>query len=248
MTKVKTATAQRTSYLPAVAVLAIGVVALGVVSLAHHHAGAIMAIRAGGAALTICAILAITTSHRFAQNATSGKQSTRRTATISAMVVALMLLFSYEMIPLFHLVCHQFGIRGRVAATVAQTAPTHQGSGVAAASTHVNVTTINHGLLPVALSSSQEAWDVMPGGTLAFDLTAKNESGRVMNIHPVISVSPSAAGAYISRTAGPDLESTGLSLATGEGKTIRLSYQVSEALPESMRNIAMGLTFFEDVK
>lgn len=175
------------------------------------------------------------------------KQGISKTTRKSLLVTIGMFGFGFALIPLYSIICDVFGLNGRFI----DLAKTEQAEYVANVEKRVDttrkvriefLTTLNQ-KLNWEFRAKQNTIDVHPGKVNEVMFYAKNLTDRKIVAQAVPSVTPGYAAKYFSK-----MECFCFSNQTfeaGEERNMPLRFYVDPNLPEKVKTISLGYTFFD---
>ena len=170
------------------------------------------------------------------------KQDVTRLATILAIVVVGMFGFSFALVPLYNVFCEITGINGKSTNLVNQSVVTEQQE-TQDRVIRVEFVAISNSKLPWEFRPSQRSMDVHPGKMMETTYFAKNWSDHSVTAQAVPSVAPGLAAKHFTKIECFCF--TRQTLKAGEEKAMPVRFMVSPDLDESVKNIVLSYTFFE---
>lgn len=162
-----------------------------------------------------------------------------RFGVLSVLWVALVLLFAYAQVPLFHTACSAFGFNGKIVKHDHQhfkIGPVDESRKVKLqAFAHVNI------LAPIEIDNRNQQLNLHPGEVFDLVYHVKNISDKDLSLRSVLSLVPSDVGHYLSRMDdAPEL----FQVAAGEEKDFEASFVLSNELPEDVVIMSLQFTLF----
>ena len=187
------------SYLPFLLVLGLFILAFGFLGCLHQSTPWMIGLMPGGALILIVSVLWV---KRLLQPPYKLHSKSKLIYGVSLTAFSLFILwFAYLQVPLFHLVCHRFGIHGGV--------EHHHHSSVAGIDEtrlipfHFTTLVMQGMPCKISLNTSQSAWH--PGSHQKIGVTIDNPSNRTLILHPILSASPERASLSLHFSKGlPD--------------------------------------------
>ncbi|MCW8901401.1 MAG: cytochrome c oxidase assembly protein [Gammaproteobacteria bacterium] len=170
-----------------------------------------------------------------------------RTTRKTLLVVIGMFAFGYALVPLYSVICDVFGLNGRFI----ELQKTEQTEYVANVEKRIDttrkvrvefLTTLNQ-KLNWEFRARQNTIDVHPGKVNEVMFYAKNLTDRKVIAQAIPSISPGNAAKYFSK-----MECFCFSQQTfepGEAREMPLRFYVDPNLPERVKTISLGYTFFD---
>jgi cytochrome c oxidase assembly protein subunit 11 len=165
------------------------------------------------------------------------QKHTKLVAKLSVVVVA-MFGFGFLLVPLYNVVCQQFGINGKVSLTATKQAQrTNQ----------QRMITVEF----VAQTNANLAWDffpntyrikIHPGENKRVAYHAKNQSAHAMTVQAIPSVAPGVASKYLRKTECFCFQQQ--HLAAGAEMDMPILFHIDPELPESIHTITLSYTLF----
>lgn len=159
-------------------------------------------------------------------------------AKLSVVVIA-MFGFGFMLVPLYNVVCQQFGINGKVSLTATKQAQ------------HVNkqrTITVEF----VAQTNANLLWDFFPktyrlklhpGESKRVAYHAKNRADHAMTVQAIPSVAPGLASKYLRKTECFCFQQQ--HLAAGAEMDMPILFHIDPELPDSIHTITLSYTLFE---
>lgn len=173
------------SWLPILTVVSLFMVALGLLTSLHHHANIILAVLPGTCLLLAVSIYWLVDLFR----AQPSKESRKNFYFgLGGTIFSLFILwFAYLQIPLFHFVCHHFGIDGGIHnhATMNEKTPINYDQPLA-----MQFTTTSLRDFPVRVKVDHKKQTWYPGGMYSVVVSFVNDSDKVLDVHPILSATP----------------------------------------------------------
>ena len=176
------------SWLPFLLVVSLFMLAMGLLASLHHHTSMVLAVIPGLVLLLAVSIywlidlICATRSKDSSRNFYFGLGGT--------LFSLFILWFAYLQIPLFHFVCHHFGIDGGIHnhASIDQHTPINYEQPLA-----MQFTTTSLRDFPVRVKVDHKKQTWYPGGIYNVVVSFVNDSDRVLDMHPILSATPERA-------------------------------------------------------
>lgn len=188
--------------------------AFAIVGLAHQWTGAVVLLALTGIA---CMVLAVVWGMALLRQKNKNKRNAIGGVSLALLGIG-MFLFSYIMVPLFHLICHRFGMHGHLMSISAPPVNTE----VVSQETpplHLMVQAARY--LPLQLTASHEAMHLPAGQVVTLPVDIHNPTQRAYSIRWTSSVVPNAAAHYLH-----PLESTPTELMVLPGQVVHYTIEL----------------------
>jgi cytochrome c oxidase assembly protein subunit 11 len=175
------------------------------------------------------------------------KQGISRTTKKSLLITVAMFGFGFALIPLYSVICDVFGLNGRFI----DLQKVEQAEYVANVEKRMDskrtvrvefLTTLNQ-KLNWEFYAKQSTIDVHPGKVTEVMFYAKNLTNRKVVAQAIPSISPGNAAKYFSKMECFCFSQQ--TFAPGEAREMPLRFYVDPNLPEKVKTISLGYTFFD---
>lgn len=169
------------------------------------------------------------------------KQKNKRLTLILAVGVLFMFGFCYMLIPLFNIMCKQFGLNGKGANSASVVAP---GMKVDKSRTiKVTFTTTINGALKFKFIPLQRHLEIHPGETKLVYFFAENQSGNELTAQAVPSITPNDAARFLKKTECFCF--TQQYFFKGEKADMPVYFFIDPAVPKDIKEITLNYTLFD---
>ncbi len=169
------------------------------------------------------------------------RSANRKLAVKLLGLTALMFGFGYALVPLYSAFCEITGLNGKTG-RLSESAVSAMTPDESRLVTVEFVTSVNTSL-PWHFRPLVTRMSVHPGVETQVMFEAGNRAGRVIVGQAVPSVAPNEAARYFSKTECFCF--TQQQLSPGETKQMAVRFVVNPKLPEHIRTLTLGYTFFE---
>lgn len=219
------------SWLPIAIVIALFMVAMGLLNSLHHQANLILAVLPGFLVL-LCASLFWVIDLLLSKKTEASKNNFF--LGLGATIFSLFILwFAYLQIPLFHFVCHHFGIDGGIhnhAMDQDQT-PVNYNQPI---SMQFTTTSMRDFPVRVKVDHAKQTW--YPGGKYNVVVSFVNDSEKTVDVHPMLSATPERS--TLSMQFMDHLPNT-LSIKPHEHYQKNIEIKLNTDFPQDIRAVAM---------
>lgn len=149
-----------------------------------------------------------------------------------------MFVFGYALVPLYNVLCNAWGINGKT-------------GGQAEAANHVDnsrwvtvefVTTTNANLA-LKFYPMEKKVKVHPGQNRQVIFFAKNDSGRILTVQAIPSLTPGLAAKYMKKTECFCFIRQTFSI--GQAMEMPIIFHIDPALPKNVHTITLSYTMFD---
>ncbi len=173
------------SWFPIITVISLFMIAMGLLTALHHHANIILAVMPGLVMFCFVSIYWLV-DLIIAQRTNKSKKNFYM--GLSMTIFSLFILwFAYLQIPLFHFVCHHFGIDGNIHnhAMGHNDTPVNYNQPV---NMHFTTTSMRDFPVKVKINHMKQTW--YPGGQYDVVVSFINEGNKTVDVHPILSATP----------------------------------------------------------
>lgn len=219
------------SWLPIITVISLFTVAMGLLTTLHHHTDIILAVLPG---VTMLLLVSMYWLFDLIRRKPTNFSKKNFYLGLSLTIFSIFILwFAYLQIPLFHFVCHHFGIDGGVHnhAMMHEEKPINYNQPLT-----LQFTTTSMRDFPVRVKVDQKKQTWYPGGQYNVVVSFINDSDKVMDVHPILSATPERS--TLSMHFLDHLPST-LSIKPHEYYQQNIRVNVNSDFPNDIRSIAM---------
>jgi cytochrome c oxidase assembly protein subunit 11 len=221
------------SVLPFLASMSMVTIASGVLCHIHGQTAATSLLILGGGSL----LLIIGQWWRLLL-AKKGSRKMLRAALIWTAVAICMLAFSYEMVPIYYLLCGAMGMHGMPHHISGQQQRQQIDS---SRKVELRFLTTAEANLPWVFASDSHLKHIHPGASLQWRIYMKNKDSQKITARLSLSLSPGLAAPYIQLKQ--NIQPT-VTLARAEEKTLYFSAQVAKNIPKNMQQVVLSYTLF----
>lgn len=165
----------------------------------------------------------------------------KRLTIILLIGVLFMFGFCYALVPIFNLVCKQFGIDGKGAIIASHPAPGMKVD--MTRSINVSFSTVIHGGLQFKFVPLQKHLVVHPGETKLVYFYAENQTGRELTAQAIPSITPNDAARYLKKTQCFCF--TQQYFFKGEKADMPVYFYIDPAVPRDIKEITLSYTLFD---
>ncbi|MHA7840395.1 MAG: cytochrome c oxidase assembly protein [Gammaproteobacteria bacterium] len=155
--------------------------------------------------------------------------------------VLFMFGFAYMLVPLYSLVCKQWGINGKADTAVAQ-APKNL-TVDAERTIEVGFSTTVHGKMSFIFKPLERKVHIHPGETKLVYFFAQNNVGHDITVQAIPSITPDVAAKYLKKTQCFCF--TQQYFYAGEKADMPVYFYVDPKLPKNIKEITLSYTLFD---
>lgn len=172
----------------------------------------------------------------FADATVAGKN--KKVGFVLLLILLSMTIFAYLMVPLFHKMCHELDIGGKV----------HNYKGIVTKTTETGkieaypVTNL-YASVPIRLDLKPKVSLLPLHGEFKHVFVVTNTTQKPLKVRIRLTMSPSSATHYINETT--NYNNNLLHFKAKEKKQLIVTYNVDKNIDKSMSSVAMAYTFFE---
>ena len=155
--------------------------------------------------------------------------------------VVFMFGFAYMLVPLYSLVCKQWGINGK-----ANTAVVHAPKDLMVdkeRTIEVGFTTTVHGGIPFIFKPLERKVHIHPGETKLVYFFAQNNVGEAITVQAIPSITPDEAAKYLKKTQCFCF--TQQYFYAGEKAQMPVYFYVDPKLPRKIKELTLSYTLFD---
>lgn len=173
--------------------------------------------------------------------AASEKKRLRMMLRNMMILVIFMFAFSYLLVPMYNVLCKQFGINGKTQGQVQY----HATASTVDLNRTVTVEflTVNNGGLNWSFYPMVKKIKLHPGEVKRVAFYAANETDDEMTVQAIPSVSPGLAAKYLKKTECFCF--TQQTLAAHEARDMPLIFHLDKDLPDEIHTLTLGYTLFD---
>lgn len=169
------------------------------------------------------------------------KKKNKRLTIILVLGVLFMFVFCYLLVPIFNIVCKQWGINGKSANAAVAPVPGMQVD--KSRTIKIEFTTTVHGSLKFKFIPLHRHIEIHPGETKLVYFYAQNLSGREIVVQAVPSITPNDAARFLKKTECFCF--TQQYFFKNEKVDMPVYFFVDPAIPKNVKEITLSYTLFD---
>jgi cytochrome c oxidase assembly protein subunit 11 len=167
-------------------------------------------------------------------------KSSKRLAIILIICAILMFGFGYALVPLYNVLCQQFGFNGK---TSGMASPAVVSAIDESRTITVQFLATNNANLPWKFHPYRTSIQVHPGENTRVAYFAKNLSDHPMTVQAIPSVSPGVAAKYLKKTECFCFAQQ--TLNSNESMDMPLLFHLDRDLPKDVNTVTLSYTLFD---
>lgn len=172
----------------------------------------------------------------FSDTSTAGKN--KKVGFVLLLILMSMTVFAYLMVPLFHKMCHELDIGGKVHNYQGTVSKTNKISNIEA----YPVTNLYAGV-PIKIDLAPRVTKLPMHGEFKHVFVLTNTSSTPLAVRLRLTMSPSSATHYIREVT--KYNNNLLKFTAKEKKRLIVTYNIDKTIDSSIPSVAMAYTFFE---